>query len=132
MQNTAAFACIRGEKIRGTVRFCPQGQGIWVEAEVCGLSDGFHGFHIHAGDDCKNAGTHFNPTGAAHPDHAGDLLPLLSCGGKACMAFWTGRLALREVIGKTVVIHEKRDDFTTQPSGDSGAMIACGVIHNCK
>ena len=132
MGNTTACACVQCKGIRGTVCFYRQRHGLWVKAEIYGLEDGFHGFHIHEGSDCGHAGGHFAPGGTQHPDHAGDLPPLLSCDGRSCMEFWTGRLSLEEVLGKVVVIHEKRDDFTTQPSGDAGAMIACGVIRLCK
>ena len=131
MQYIPAYACIRGEGIRGAVRFCPQGHGVRIEAEILGLPEGFHGFHIHSGGSCEDAQGHFAPYGELHPDHAGDLPPLLSCAGRACMTVWTGRLRLRDIIGRTVVIHERRDDFTSQPSGDPGSMIACGVIR-CK
>ena len=71
---------------------------------------------------------HYNPNGAEHPCHAGDLPPLFSAAGKAFMVFLTNRLSVNEVIGKTVVIHSNADDFTTQPSGNSGSKIACGII----
>lgn len=132
MQYTAAYACIRCEGIRGTVTFEPQHCGVLVQAQIQGLEDGFHGFHIHSGGSCEDTDGHWNPEHSRHPDHAGDLPPLLSCDGRACMEVWTGRLCLRDIIGRTVVIHAGRDDFTTQPSGDSGAMIACGVIRCCK
>lgn len=132
----SAIACVRGENIRGTVKFFPQYPGVVVTAEIFGLSDGFHGFHIHAGTDCGGKGFtdsmgHYNPTGQKHPDHGGDLPPLLSGNGRAYMAVLTDRFELQDVIGKTVIIHAGHDDFATQPAGDSGAKIACGKIIFC-
>ena len=97
---------------------------------------GFHGLHIHEGGECSgtaedsfaNAGLHYNPNNMEHPGHAGDLPPLLSDGGTAFLAFVTGRFTPMEVVGKTIVIHEKADDFASQPAGNSGKKIACGEI----
>lgn len=124
-------------ELRGTVRFFPRCAGTLVIAEINGLPDSetsFFAFHIHEGDNCcgsdfPNTGGHFNPDGAAHPRHAGDLPPLLSNNGKAYSQVLTGRFRVSELIGKTVVIHSDPDDFKTQPSGNAGQKIACGVIH---
>lgn len=94
------------------------------------------GFHIHSGTDCtgdstdyfKDAMTHYNPKNCPHPYHAGDMPPLFSANGTALSAFLTDRFTVREIIGKTVIIHSQPDDFTTQPSGNAGDKIACGVI----
>ena len=75
-----------------------------------------------------NTGNHYNPGNVPHPEHAGDLLPLLSNNGYAWMMFYTGRVNVEDIIGRSVVIHGMRDDFTTQPSGNSGDKIGCGVI----
>lgn len=135
-----AIAWIRGGSgysgIRGTVKFFQRRDGTLVQAEVKGLPQtetGFFAFHIHEGETCggegfSDTGGHFNPSGAAHPNHAGDLPPLLADHGIACMKLLTGRFCAEEVIGKTVVIHAGPDDFHTQPSGNAGAKIACGVI----
>lgn len=74
------------------------------------------------------AGTHYNPKNCPHPEHAGDLPPLLSCNGFAFQIFYTDRFVPEEVLGKTIIVHAASDDFTTQPSGNSGIMIACGEI----
>lgn len=71
---------------------------------------------------------HFNPGGMPHPFHAGDFPPLLSNQGYAWTAFFDRRFTLEEIIGKTVVIHAHADNFTSQPSGNSGNAIACGEI----
>ena len=135
-----AVACVRGGSdapaLRGTVRFYAIPCGTLVTAQIAGLPEndtGFFAIHIHEGDGCGGAdfsdtGGHFNPGGKAHPCHAGDLPPLLSMGGQAFFAVKTGRFTPREVIGRTVVIHADADDFRTQPSGNAGKKIACGVI----
>lgn len=134
----SAVACVSGGRadpnLKGIVRFTQNCGGVLVTAEVSGLPrDGFYAFHIHEGSNCGgdgflNSGTHYNPRGEVHPLHAGDLPPLLSHHGKAKMTVLTGRFLVDEIIGKTVVIHSKPDDFTSQPSGNSGEKIACGII----
>lgn len=133
-----AVARIRGgaaqPDLRGRVRFYQDQRGVWVEAEICGLPhSGFFALHIHEGGECTgegfaDTGGHYNPTGARHPEHAGDLPPLLSCGGRAEMAVLTDRFRLKEIVGRTVVIHSMPDDFRSQPAGNAGEKIACGEI----
>ncbi|MGM9594182.1 MAG: superoxide dismutase family protein [Candidatus Onthomonas sp.] len=137
----AAAAQISGgdeaPKLSGTAKFYLVDGGVLVVVDVSGMpqdnSSGFFALHIHEGPDCSGAafadtGGHFNPTGQLHPNHAGDLPPLLSFRGRAFLAVLTGRFRISDVIGRTVVIHSGPDDFKTQPSGNSGAKIACGVI----
>ena len=120
----------------GRVKFYQMGNAVLVVADLCGLpaSDtGFFGFHIHEGADCNgpqfsNTGGHYAPGEEPHPMHAGDLPPLLCCGGKAFLAVLTNRFSLREIMGRTVVLHSQPDDFHSQPAGNAGAKIACGVI----
>ena len=136
----SAVACVSGgrvdPKIKGIIRFDQNCGGVLVTAEVTGLPrDGFYAFHIHEGSSCSGemfleSGTHYNPDGVMHPNHAGDLPPLLSYKGKAKMSVLTGRFRVDEILGKTVIIHSDPDDFKTQPSGDPGEKIACGII--CK
>lgn len=126
--------------LSGTVRFYQTGGGVIVWAEVNGLpcSEGpqIFGLHIHKGTDCAgnmddpfaDAMSHYNPGGCEHPYHAGDLPPLFGNNGFALSLFLTDRFSVNEVIGRTVIIHGHPDDFTTQPSGNSGTKIACGVI----
>ena len=71
---------------------------------------------------------HFDLADCVHPHHAGDLPPLFGNDGLAVSAFLTNRFSVDEVLGRTVIIHDHPDDFTTQPSGNSGTKIACGVI----
>ncbi|MBQ8163362.1 MAG: superoxide dismutase family protein [Clostridia bacterium] len=124
--------------LKGTVRFYQSQYGVIVVSSIAGLpsNDGIFAFHIHEGNSCTgntsdpfaNAGTHYNPMLRPHPYHAGDMPPLFSSNGYAFSAFLTNRFTVNEIIGKTVIIHSSVDDFTTQPSGNSGTKIACGVI----
>ena len=123
----------------GCVRFYQENGCVLIMADVSGLpktsETGFFGFHIHQGSDCSGAGFsgtegHYNPSGQAHPEHAGDLPPLLLCKGNAYLSVKTDRFSVNEAIGRTVVIHSDPDDFHSQPAGNAGKKIACGVI--CK
>lgn len=136
----AAVAVVRGDRknplLKGLVRFYQRPGGVLVEAEVSGLPNspgGFFGFHIHDGGSCAGegfpaTGSHYDRRPNLHPRHAGDLPPLLSYGGRAYMAVVTDRFSIRDVIGRTVVIHGNADDFHSQPSGNAGEKIACGAI----
>ena len=135
-----AVARIRGGRdafgLSGTVRFYQFPGAVLVEADISGLPDngsGFYGFHIHEGFACAGegfsaTGGHFNPTNMPHPYHAGDLPPLLAHNGRAYLAVMTDRFSLRDIMGRTVVVHGMPDDFQTQPAGNSGEKIGCGVI----
>lgn len=142
-----AAASITGSEnypgLSGAVRFYQTRAGVVVCAEISGLpqndspcSERIFGFHIHQGSDCAGdmddpfaaAMSHYNPNGCGHPYHAGDLPPLFGNGGLAVSVFLTNRFTVEEVTGRTVIIHDSPDDFTTQPSGNSGTKIACGVI----
>ena len=141
----AAVAWMKGSEtapyLSGTVRFYPCTDGVLVVARICGLpldnQNGFFGFHIHEGESCRGrefneTGSHFNPRNMSHPVHAGDLPPLLGCKGRACLSVLTDRFTISEIIGRTVVIHGGADDFRTQPAGDAGKKIACGVIRRVE
>lgn len=140
-----AFAHIRGDEehsqIAGLVTFFDFLQGTMVVADISGLPDNgeggdFYGFHIHEGESCTgnaqdpfaDAGEHYNPQGAEHPLHAGDMPVLMGNKGEAWMAFYTERFKPQDVRGRTVIVHDMPDDFRSQPSGDSGRKIACGLI----
>lgn len=137
---TGSKSCPR---LSSTVRFYQTRAGVIVCAEVRGLPhshlpchDRVFGFHIHQGTSCggnrqdpfADAMSHYNPGGCEHPCHAGDLPPLFENGGYALSLFLTNRFSVDEVIGRTVILHDRPDDFTTQPAGNSGTKIACGVI----
>jgi superoxide dismutase, Cu-Zn family len=133
-------------KVTGTVTFTKAGDDVEVTGDIENLTPGKHGFHIHDKGDCSapdaaSAGPHFNPTHKHHggPDtaerHSGDLGNIeADSSGKAHIQ-WKGKLSLTggdSIIGKSVVVHEKADDLKTDPAGNSGARIACGVIEAAK
>lgn len=137
-----AVAYVRGgadaPNLTGQVRFYQEPGSVLVTADIAGLPQnsetGFFGFHIHEGSSCAGAGfpqtgSHYNPQQAAHPRHAGDLPPLLQHQGHAHLEVRTDRFRVRDILGRTVVIHSDPDDFHTQPAGNAGTKIACGVIH---
>ena len=140
----AAIAWVRSgsaaPNLSGLVKFyqTPYG-GVLVEAEIFNLpnkqapgSTDFYAMHIHQNGDCSDdfakTGDHYNPSGKPHPDHAGDLLPLLGNEGYAWLSFYDKRFSTDDIIGRSIVIHSHADDFTSQPSGNSGTKIGCGVI----
>lgn len=138
-----AVAWIRGNaehpKLNGIIRFFAVTiGGVLVNAELFGLPgeesgvSHFFGMHIHEVGDCTlpfdQTGAHYNPAGAPHPEHAGDMPPIMSSDGYAWLAFYDDRINVNEIIGRSIIIHGSRDDFTTQPSGDAGEKIGCGVI----
>lgn len=141
-------------QIRGKVSFYALPNAAMVLTQLGGLPQGlpttnaegasdascpnpFLGIHIHEGSACTpadgmnsfaDAAGHLNPAGCPHPAHLGDLPPLLVDRGNALSAIVTSRFSVVELIGHTVIVHRMADDFHTQPSGDSGARIACGLI----
>lgn len=142
-----AIAIIAGSNsfpaIAGIVRLYQTNKGVIVWVEIRGLPksaqachERIFGFHIHTGTDCDgnmddpfaDAMSHYNPNRCEHPYHAGDLPPLFGNSGFALSLFLTDRFSVDEVIGKAIIIHDHSDNFTTQPSGNSGTKIACGVI----
>lgn len=142
-----AFAKIKGSdeypQINGIACFYKVQAGVLISIQLKGLpvSKGIcqkpiFAVHIHSGGSCTgnntdpfaDAMTHYNPNSCYHPYHAGDLPPILGANGIGFSAFLTNRFTAEEIIGKTLIIHSEADDFTTQPSGNSGMKIACGVI----
>ncbi len=152
LHNYDAVAVLEGSdrypKLTGTVGFKGVSGGTWVEVQVLGLPAfqpaseetpqiGPHGFHIHNGENCgtglgadpfAEADGHWNPEGAPHGNHPGDFPVLFSSHGRAAMLFFTDRFHPEDVLGKTVVIHESPDDYKSQPAGNSGQRIGCGMI----
>ena len=140
-----AVAWIRGNQqnpqLNGVVRFFETPyEGILVEAELYGLpnvrvshSTNFYGMHIHENGNCTQpfdqTGEHYSREPELHPQHTGDMVPLLGNQGYAWTSFYNKRVTIPEIIGRSVVIHAMPDDFMTQPSGNSGMKIGCGVIH---
>jgi Cu-Zn family superoxide dismutase len=133
-----------GSNATGTVTFTKETDGIRIAGDFAGVAEGKHGFHIHEKGDCSapdasSAGGHFNPSKAPHGDpkakerHAGDFGNLeVRKDGKASMKIKVSDPkdfnAWSEIAGKAVILHEKADDLKTQPTGDAGGRIACGVI----
>lgn len=123
--------------LHGNVWFFDTPDGVRVNAQIYDLppnETGFYGFHVHEVGDCSapdfsSAKGHYNPTGAPHPKHAGDFPMLLATSANdAWLSFITTRFTVRDVIGRAVIIHSGRDDYTSQPAGDSGPRIGCGAI----
>jgi Cu-Zn family superoxide dismutase len=133
----------RGNQVEGTIRFTTEAGGVRVKGEVRNLAPGDHGFHIHENGDCSaddgtSAGGHFNPQAMPHAArdagrrHGGDLGNITAdASGRATIDFLDAHLALDgagSIIGRGVIVHANKDDFTTQPTGNAGGRVACGVI----
>lgn len=141
---TATLAPTAGNTAAGSVTFAQKGDKVTVTAKISGLSPGGHGFHIHEKGDCSapdgmSAGGHFNPTGKAHgnpdaPDHHAGDMPMLQAdaSGNASLTAELSGVSIgtgsADIIGKSVIVHKDADDYRTQPTGNSGARLACGVI----
>lgn len=135
--------------IYGTVTFKNVRGGTEVNAEIFGLPPyrpgndsqapiGPFGFHLHENGSCEigdynepfmGAGSHWNPTNQPHGNHAGDFPVLFSNNGYSQMRFFTNRFKVEDVIGKAVIIHQNPDDYRSQPAGNAGKRLACGVIN---
>ncbi len=150
VEPTKAIAVLhptKGSKVQGTVTFTKSGDEIKVVADLTGLKPGQHGFHIHEFGDCsspdgKSAGGHFNPTNSAHASHdaeqrhEGDLGNIeADSKGKAHLELTDKMMTMsgeKSIIGRGLIVHEKADDLKTQPTGDAGGRVACGVIGIAK
>jgi Cu-Zn family superoxide dismutase len=130
-------------KVTGVVAFSVRDEHVEVSGEILGLTPGSHGFHIHEyGDisalDGGSAGAHFNPTDMPHGSpgdskrHVGDLGNIKAdAEGKAIIQIRDKAISLdgpNSIIGRALVVHAKADDLKSQPSGDAGDRVACGVI----
>jgi len=142
----SAVAIISGstpEGITGTIRFIRLKKGVRITGEIYGLTPGKHGFHIHETGACDRpdfttAGPHFNPDAHKHGDmttdmsHAGDYGNIVANDyGVAKFSFVDKNASFKgkySIIGRSVIVHEKEDDLKTDPSGNSGARIGCGII----
>lgn len=134
----------QGNKTWGNITFIETPEGVQIVANVQGLpSGGKHGFHIHEFGDCSaadasSAGAHFNPKNKKHgaptdsERHAGDLGNLEADeNGRAVYERLDKTITLNgpeSILGKSVVIHESEDDFKSQPAGNAGKRVACGLI----
>ncbi len=134
----------RGNGATGTVTFQQAGQHVLATAKISGLiPNQEHGFHVHEKGDCSSgdgmsAGGHFNPTGKPHgpqeaDHHAGDLPSLKAdANGNANVSFRLSDVTVgsgaANIVGRGLIVHVAPDDYKTQPTGNSGGRIACGVI----
>ncbi|GGH53806.1 hypothetical protein GCM10010975_09750 [Comamonas phosphati] len=146
IQSIARLEPTKGSSVNGVVQFFPRGDGsVQVKGTVQGLApNSVHGFHIHEKGDCSSgdglsAGGHFNPGQQAHGKfdgavhHAGDLPSLTADSqGTASIDFTSRSIALDRgnsgILGRGLIVHNDPDDYTTQPTGNSGARVACAVI----
>ncbi len=139
---TAAVAPTQGSSVAGDVTFTAGKSGVHVVADLTGLTPGEHGFHIHEKGDCSapdgtSAGGHFNPAGHPHgapgaASHAGDLGNITAgADGKAHLEADFPSMSMAgadSIIGRAVIVHAGVDDLKTQPTGNAGGRLACGVI----
>ena len=133
-----------GSTVTGTATFTEVAGGVKVVVDVAKAPPGTHGLHVHEKGDCsdpeaKSAGGHFNPGGMDHAGpmdekhHAGDLGNIeVKADGTGHLEITSKMLTVKEgpnsVIGRAVIFHEKADDLKTQPTGNAGGRLACGVI----
>ncbi|HEX7071516.1 MAG TPA: superoxide dismutase family protein [Rhodothermales bacterium] len=142
---TAQLQPTQGNNVSGTVTFTEVAGGVRVVANITGLQPGEHGFHVHETGDCSasdasSAGGHYSPEGAPHgaptdaagQRHMGDLGNIeADSSGTAMYERVDEVLALsgpNSIIGKAVIVHANMDDLESQPSGNAGARVACGII----
>lgn len=143
---TAQLAPTQGSTTTGTVQFFREGEHVMAVARVSGLKPGSeHGFHVHEKGDCSasdatSAGGHFNPEGHPHgargsggAHHAGDMPNLKAdAAGEAELRVHLPGLGIgsgpADILGKAVIVHANADDYRSQPTGNAGARLACGVI----
>ncbi len=134
----------QGSKLKGMIHFTEENGKMKIETMVDGIKPGPHGFHIHEKGDCSasdfsSAGGHFNPHQGTHGDHntpgrhVGDLGNLIADSkSKAYSTLIVEGMTMKpgaeSIIGKSIVIHKDKDDLKSQPAGNSGPRIACGVI----
>jgi Cu-Zn family superoxide dismutase len=136
-----------GKSVKGELQLTASSDGVSVAGELEGLEPNtMHGFHVHETGDCsaadaKSAGEHFNPTHTQHGGptaatrHLGDMPNIQSDAmGHAMVGATIAGATLRDggandLVGKAVIVHAKQDDYTTQPSGNSGDRVACGVVN---
>lgn len=152
-KNDRAIAVIhptKGHKVHGIVRFTPTEDGrVRIMAELHDLPpNSMHGFHIHQYGDCStpdasSAGGHYNPDHHPHagpkapPHHAGDLGNIKADGdGNTHLDMTAHDITVdgskNPILGRAVIVHEKADDLHSQPTGDAGGRIGCGVIGLAK
>ena len=145
-QAVAVLASASGSRVSGKLTLAPMGDGVHISGEVGGLpANAQSGFHVHEKGDCSavdatSAGAHFNPAASQHgragtaTHHAGDMDNLVSdASGVAKVnmhlrGVTLGGGAANDIAGRAVIVHAAPDDYRTQPTGNAGARVACGVI----
>ena len=145
LHGSANLEARSGSSVTGRADLEESAGAVSAHIVLAGLSPGSeHGFHVHEKGDCSaadgaSAGGHFNPTGQAHGGaadavhHAGDLPSVTAdAAGKVNVTLPLAGLTLaagpNSIVGRALVVHRDRDDRTTQPSGNSGPRVACGVV----
>ncbi len=142
----ANLAAASGSLVSGRLTLVPMAGGVHVSGDIGGLVPGSsHGFHVHETGDCSaadasSAGGHFNPGASAHGraesavHHAGDIDNIVAdAAGVAHVDAHVAGVSLgggagNDIAGRAIVVHAAPDDYTSQPSGNSGPRVACGVI----
>lgn len=145
-QGIANLAPASGSLVSGKITLTPMGGGVHLTGVIGGLpANSTHGFHVHEKGDCSaadatSAGPHFNPAGSAHgkaggtPHHAGDMDNITAdAEGVARVdvhvaGVTLGGGAASDIANRALVVHASPDDYTSQPAGNAGARVACGVI----
>lgn len=140
------FSPASDSNLSGTATFTQVDNEVTLDVTLAGITPGDHAIHVHETGDCSapdatSAGGHWNPTGDEHgkfdmdPFHMGDIGNLTAdADGNATLTFTTDKWCLdcedetKNLIGKSLIVHEGVDDFTTQPTGDAGGRIGCLVI----
>lgn len=134
-----------GASTTGEVLFAVKNNEVTMQLDVANASPGRHAVHLHVNPDCssadaESAGPHWNPTNEVHgqlehgPSHKGDIGNLIvGNDGKGTLVFSTKEWSMgtgqkNDVVGRAVVVHASEDDFRSQPAGNAGGRIACGVI----
>lgn len=143
MMSADANALMRpasGSNVSGHVWVKNNGRGATLMVDIAGApANGVHGFHIHEKGDCSapdatSAGGHFNPAGQKHgspnqvDSHAGDLPNLQADANGRIQQQVMSTLTADQMLGRALVIHAKADDYRSQPAGDSGSRVSCGVV----
>jgi superoxide dismutase, Cu-Zn family len=136
-----------GNSVSGVVTFEKVSEGVKVNVDIHGLTPGKHGFHIHEFGDCSaqdatSAGGHFNPAMVNHGGpmdtmrHSGDMGNVIAdASGNARMEYVDPSMKFEgseSIIGRSVIVHQNEDDLKTQPTGNAGPRVACGVIGVAK
>lgn len=141
-----SFESKSGSNVQGTAAFIEKNGVVSLEAKLTGLKPGVHAIHIHEKSDCSaadaaSAGGHWNPTFKKHGKwgdteyHKGDIGNFTAnVDGEATIVFKTDEWcigcgdATKDILGKGLIVHDKPDDFVTQPTGNAGARVACSAI----